>query len=178
MSCSSRSDPARRWTYDYDAFGPIDFLLVSRPLKDPLDGAGVVRRGISDLEALRIAASEPSRSDNRKVRPPASNGGISSQRLKRYIPPAMLDVTRSYWLVALGKWARMMVGPVSGALADGEVAELRYCHGSGCGKRVEEARPGAIAGEVQRMVGGRNRPEEGEVDGEPVRTLNSSTDRL
>jgi endonuclease/exonuclease/phosphatase family metal-dependent hydrolase len=50
------SDAARRWTYHYDAFEQIDFLLVSRPLKDRLVGAGVVRRGIYDLEVLTTAA--------------------------------------------------------------------------------------------------------------------------
>jgi endonuclease/exonuclease/phosphatase family metal-dependent hydrolase len=50
------NDSARRWTYHYDAFEQIDFLLVSRPLKDRLIQAGVVRRGIYDLEALTTAA--------------------------------------------------------------------------------------------------------------------------
>jgi hypothetical protein len=45
-----------RWTYHYDAFEQIDFLLVSRPLKDRMVRAGVVRQGIYDLEALTTAA--------------------------------------------------------------------------------------------------------------------------
>lgn len=51
------NDPARRWTYLYDAFEQIDYLLVSRPLRDRMKEAGVVRRGIYDLEALTTAAS-------------------------------------------------------------------------------------------------------------------------
>lgn len=45
--------PEKRWTYHYKgAFDQIDYLLVSKPLKDSLVKAGIERRGIYDLKRL------------------------------------------------------------------------------------------------------------------------------
>ena len=43
---------SKRWTYHYQSFEQIDYLLVSRPLRNALEGAGVIRRGIYNLEQL------------------------------------------------------------------------------------------------------------------------------
>lgn len=45
-------DPLKRWTYHYDQFEQIDFVLVSKPLKDRFRKAGVERRGIHKLKKL------------------------------------------------------------------------------------------------------------------------------
>lgn len=45
-------DPAQRWTYHYNDFEQIDYLLVSAPLKERLADAGVERRGIYRLNSL------------------------------------------------------------------------------------------------------------------------------
>jgi endonuclease/exonuclease/phosphatase family metal-dependent hydrolase len=42
-------DPADRWTYHYRRNEQIDYLLVSKPLRDRLAGAGVERRGMADV---------------------------------------------------------------------------------------------------------------------------------
>lgn len=47
--------PAKRWTYHYRSFEQIDYLLVSKPLKECLVTAGVERRGIYDLHNLTAA---------------------------------------------------------------------------------------------------------------------------
>ena len=52
------SEPKRRWTYHYRTFEQIDYLLVSKPLKDRFIEAGVQRRGMYNLE--RLTASDPS----------------------------------------------------------------------------------------------------------------------
>ena len=45
--------PALRWTYEYKgAFDQIDYILVSKPLKERLMDAGVERRGIYGLHRL------------------------------------------------------------------------------------------------------------------------------
>jgi hypothetical protein len=44
--------PAKRWTYHYDKFEQIDFVLVSEALKDRFRKAGVERRGIYGLHRL------------------------------------------------------------------------------------------------------------------------------
>jgi endonuclease/exonuclease/phosphatase family metal-dependent hydrolase len=41
-----------RWTYHFNGFEQIDYLLVSKPLKQRLVSAGVERRGIHRLKAL------------------------------------------------------------------------------------------------------------------------------
>lgn len=43
--------PIKRWTYYYNAFEQIDYLLVSKQLKDNFRKAGVKRGGIYDLYA-------------------------------------------------------------------------------------------------------------------------------
>lgn len=45
-------DPDERWTYYYRRREQIDYLLVSRPLREALTAAGVERRGIHGIEAL------------------------------------------------------------------------------------------------------------------------------
>lgn len=48
---------AKRWTYHYDSFEQIDYLLVSRALRDAFSRAGVERRGIAGLRRLTTAAN-------------------------------------------------------------------------------------------------------------------------
>lgn len=50
-------DPEKRWTYHYDRFEQIDFILVSKPLKDRFRKAGVERRGIYRLKKLTSSSS-------------------------------------------------------------------------------------------------------------------------
>lgn len=47
--------PLKRWTYHYQKFEQIDFMLVSRALKDRLQKAGVERRGIFGLQKMTSA---------------------------------------------------------------------------------------------------------------------------
>jgi len=49
--------PMKRWTYHYDRFEQIDFILVSQPLKDRLRKAGVERRGMYRLKKLTTASN-------------------------------------------------------------------------------------------------------------------------
>jgi endonuclease/exonuclease/phosphatase family metal-dependent hydrolase len=49
------ADISKRWTYHYRSFDQIDFLLVSRPLKDAFRSAGVIRRGLYGLHKLTSA---------------------------------------------------------------------------------------------------------------------------
>lgn len=49
------ADVSRRWTYHFETFDQIDFLLVSRPLRDAFKEAGVIRQGIHGLRALTSA---------------------------------------------------------------------------------------------------------------------------
>jgi endonuclease/exonuclease/phosphatase family metal-dependent hydrolase len=46
------ADVAKRWTYHYDNFEQIDYLLVSRPLRNAMTDAGVIREGIYNLDKL------------------------------------------------------------------------------------------------------------------------------
>jgi len=46
------NNPAARWTYHYNAFEQIDYILVSKPLKQKFVAAGVERRGIHRLKKL------------------------------------------------------------------------------------------------------------------------------
>lgn len=46
------NEPAKRWTYHYDKFEQIDFILISRSLKDRFSKSGVERRGIFNLKKL------------------------------------------------------------------------------------------------------------------------------
>jgi endonuclease/exonuclease/phosphatase family metal-dependent hydrolase len=49
--------PQKRWTYHYDGFNQIDYLLVSNPLKEHFLRAGVERRGIYNLKKLTTASN-------------------------------------------------------------------------------------------------------------------------
>lgn len=51
------SDMSQRWTYHFRSFEQIDYLLVSKPLKDRFVKAGVERRGIYKLNELTTADS-------------------------------------------------------------------------------------------------------------------------
>ncbi len=42
--------PEKRWTYHYKTNDQIDFILVSQPLQTAFQAAGVLRKGIYDLE--------------------------------------------------------------------------------------------------------------------------------
>lgn len=44
------ADPEKRWTYHYKTNDQIDFILVSQPLQGVFHSAGVLRKGIFDLE--------------------------------------------------------------------------------------------------------------------------------
>jgi endonuclease/exonuclease/phosphatase family metal-dependent hydrolase len=46
------NDPQQRWTYHYKSFEQIDYILVSKPLKDKFIKAGVQRKGMYDLKNL------------------------------------------------------------------------------------------------------------------------------
>lgn len=50
------ANPLKRWTYRYKQFEQIDFLLVSKPLKDRFSKAGVERRGIYNLKKLTTSS--------------------------------------------------------------------------------------------------------------------------
>lgn len=49
------NQPKKRWTYHFRSFEQIDYVLVSRPLRDVFREAGVERRGIYELEDLTTA---------------------------------------------------------------------------------------------------------------------------
>jgi endonuclease/exonuclease/phosphatase family metal-dependent hydrolase len=49
------NDSPKRWTYHYEEFEQIDYILVSTPLKQRFLQAGVERRGIYDLNTLTAA---------------------------------------------------------------------------------------------------------------------------
>jgi len=46
------NDHSKRWTYHYNNFEQIDYLLVSKALKDTFQDAGVERRGMYNLKKL------------------------------------------------------------------------------------------------------------------------------
>lgn len=50
-------DPMKRWTYHYNQFEQIDFVLVSKPLKDRFRKAGVERRGMYKLKKLTTSSN-------------------------------------------------------------------------------------------------------------------------
>lgn len=50
-------DEGNRWTYHYNKFEQIDFVLVSKPLKDRFRSAGVERRGMHNLGKLTRSAN-------------------------------------------------------------------------------------------------------------------------
>jgi hypothetical protein len=47
----------KRWTYYYKKFEQIDFILVSKPLKDRFRKAGVERRGMHKLKKLTTSSN-------------------------------------------------------------------------------------------------------------------------
>ena len=49
-------DPMKRWTYYFNQFEQIDFVLVSKPLKDRFHKAGVKRRGMHKLKKLTMSS--------------------------------------------------------------------------------------------------------------------------
>jgi len=51
--------PADRWTYHYKKNEQIDFILVSKPLLDKLDEAGVERRSIARVDTYTNGAVKP-----------------------------------------------------------------------------------------------------------------------
>lgn len=53
--------PKKRWTYHYNSFEQIDYVLVSKPLKDRFVEAGVKRGGMYNLKNL--TASDPTIDD-------------------------------------------------------------------------------------------------------------------
>jgi len=50
-------DPMKRWTYYFNGFEQIDFILVSKPLKERFRKAGVERRGIHKLKKLTVSSN-------------------------------------------------------------------------------------------------------------------------
>ena len=50
-------EPKKRWTYHYEKFEQIDYILVSRPLRGAFQRAGVERRGMYGLK--KLTASDP-----------------------------------------------------------------------------------------------------------------------
>ena len=52
------TNPNKRWTYHYNKFEQIDYILVSEPLKAKFEKAGVERRGIYDLKTLTESSND------------------------------------------------------------------------------------------------------------------------
>ena len=50
-------DHTRRWTYHFEQFEQIDFVLVSKPLKERFRKAGVERGGMHKLKSLTTASN-------------------------------------------------------------------------------------------------------------------------
>lgn len=48
-----------RWTYHYKQNQQIDYLLISKPLRDALQDAGVERRGIYDVQKFTNGVTQP-----------------------------------------------------------------------------------------------------------------------
>ncbi|MBU1707549.1 endonuclease/exonuclease/phosphatase family protein [bacterium] len=51
------NEPMKRWTYHYNKFEQIDFILVSKPLKDRFKKAGVIREGMHNLKKMTTASN-------------------------------------------------------------------------------------------------------------------------
>lgn len=49
------NDMDKRWTYYYNSHEQIDYVLVSKPLKEKFAKAGVLRRGMPDIERRTLA---------------------------------------------------------------------------------------------------------------------------
>jgi endonuclease/exonuclease/phosphatase family metal-dependent hydrolase len=52
------NQPKKRWTYHFRGFEQIDYVLVSKPLRDRFKEAGVERRGMYDLKNLTSSNAE------------------------------------------------------------------------------------------------------------------------
>ncbi|WP_319525695.1 hypothetical protein [uncultured Desulfosarcina sp.] len=52
MELEYGDDTQKRWTYHYNTFDQIDYILVSKPLKDKFIKAGVQRKGMYNLKKL------------------------------------------------------------------------------------------------------------------------------
>lgn len=67
---------ADRWTYHYNANEQIDYLLVSKPLRDALNDAGVFRRGIHDVATHSAGAIQPLPSVTGKTTSASDHGAV------------------------------------------------------------------------------------------------------
>jgi endonuclease/exonuclease/phosphatase family metal-dependent hydrolase len=56
LSLQYPDQPLKRWTYHYKEFEQIDFLLVSKPLRERFVKAGVERRGIANLKKMTTSS--------------------------------------------------------------------------------------------------------------------------
>jgi endonuclease/exonuclease/phosphatase family metal-dependent hydrolase len=59
LSLQFPADPEERWTYHYRTNEQIDFILVSKPLQGMFQKAGVLRKGICDLEKYSSGKEKP-----------------------------------------------------------------------------------------------------------------------
>ena len=70
------SDAAQRWTYRYSGQNnQIDFILVSKPLKNAFKKAGVERRGIWGIETI-IPGVQPFPSGTKKTHAASDHGAV------------------------------------------------------------------------------------------------------
>jgi endonuclease/exonuclease/phosphatase family metal-dependent hydrolase len=51
-------NPADRWTYHYTKNEQIDYVLVSKPLRNALSSAGVERRGIFEVDKFTAGGTK------------------------------------------------------------------------------------------------------------------------
>lgn len=52
LALQYQNEPKKRWTYHYTDFEQIDYIMVSKPLKDKFIAAGVLRKGMYNLKNL------------------------------------------------------------------------------------------------------------------------------
>jgi predicted extracellular nuclease len=70
------ADMEQRWTYRYNGQNnQIDYILVSKPLKDAFAEAGVERRGIWGIKSV-IPSLHSFESVDRKVHAASDHGGV------------------------------------------------------------------------------------------------------
>lgn len=69
-------DPAERWTYHYRQNQQIDYLLVSRPLADRLQAAGVHRKGMHDLHRHSTSGERQYGSVTRAANAASDHGAV------------------------------------------------------------------------------------------------------
>lgn len=70
------ADNEKRWTYRFkDTNNQIDYILVSRPLRDAFVKAGVERRGIWDIENI-VSGVTPFASVTARVNAASDHGGV------------------------------------------------------------------------------------------------------